>query len=1203
MKNATRLRKHLMAACALCALDLAVPGLAVPAALADPLLPSGGTVAAGSVSIITADPASTLVVQKSKSAIVNWQNFSIGAGASVTFQQPDAASIMLNRVTGAGISAIDGNLLANGQVWLVNANGILFGQGSRIDVGGLIATTSDIRDQDFLTDHYAFGTPSGNLDAAVINHGSIKAATGGSAVLSAAHVVNEGLIAARMGRVVLGGASAFSVDFDGDNLIRYQITAPVSQAPKDSDGKTASALVSNAGTVAADGGTVLMTARAARNVVDNVINTTGMIQANAVSIQNGEVVLDGGEDGTVKVAGTVDVSGQGAGETGGTIAVQAAKIEVVDGARLDASGAAGGGTIRIGGMDAAAGPVAQSVAVGKASIAADATAAGKGGSVAILSQGRTSVAATISAKGVAAGGMVETSGQDLAIQDGTAVDTSALAGATGLWLLDPTDVVIDSAAAANIVSSIASTNVSVTASNDITVNAAVAYTSANSLTLMAGHNLTVNANVQNGGAGAVRAVAGWDGVTGAANILTTPGAYGNNGGSILIGGAGASGRVALGSRLGSTIAAAHDLTIAATNTSAQLGYHGSPTGFVDTNGGITVALSGELTLTGGNASSASFAQIGHGGHEADGNQAGDITINAAGPVTLSGGSALNSYARIGNGGAHSIGIKSGNVILTSGGDITLNAGATLNAGGTGDALVLAATGDFVNQAGASVFSVTGGGRWLVFLGDPANNSAGGLSASPYYNRAFDFATDSYAPVTSAGNRFVYALAPMVTVTIADKTKTYGAATPTLTAAITGGLAGDDPTGVYMGAPVLATAATTGSDVGNYAITGSLGTLVSDFNYGFQFVSGTLHIDPAVLTASLTGLVRKTYDGTATATLSAANFQLNGIVAGDSVTLSGPNGAYDSKNAGTGKLVSVNGLTLLGSDKNNYVLASSSASAAIGVIDPALLTASLTGTIRKTFDGTATANLAATNYLLSGVIAGDSVATNSPSSGLYDSANAGTGKTVSVNGLALTGADKGNYSLAASSLFGAVGVIDPAAVTVSLTGTVQKVFDGNTAATLNASNYALSGVVPGYGVTLNNPVAGTYDSANAGTGKTVSVGGLALSGGGNYVLSSSSVSGAIGIITAAPNDNALISSIQNPTPVPPPAAPPAPPPVPPAFDATSAIERATLRLPAQTSSTSLLDGLLLLVRAPGNTPHGVPPYGQVHSSWGNEAFWQ
>src|ERR1041385_4539089 len=111
MKHA-RFRNRLMMACALPAL-----GLVAPAAVAGPVLPSGGTVAAGSVSLAASDPANTLLVQKSKSAIINWQNFSIGAGASVTFQQPDGSSIALNRVTGTGASAINGNLLANGQVW------------------------------------------------------------------------------------------------------------------------------------------------------------------------------------------------------------------------------------------------------------------------------------------------------------------------------------------------------------------------------------------------------------------------------------------------------------------------------------------------------------------------------------------------------------------------------------------------------------------------------------------------------------------------------------------------------------------------------------------------------------------------------------------------------------------------------------------------------------------------------------------------------------------------------------------------------------------------------------------------------------------------------------------------------------------------------------------------------------------------------
>lgn len=242
-----------------------------------------GTVVAGSAAILQSGPAGTTIVQQSKSAVINWQSFSVGAGAGVTFRQPDSASIALNRVTGPEASAVNGSLLANGQVWLINRNGILFGQGSQINVGGLIATTSDMKDSDFLSGHYVFAVPSNNSDAAVINQGSIKAATGGSVLLSAGRVSNEGLIQARLGHVVLGGADAFSVAFDGDNLLQYQISAPVSQPPKDLQGSPA-ALVSNSGSISAQGGSVLMTARAARGVVDNVINSTGLIQANSASI-------------------------------------------------------------------------------------------------------------------------------------------------------------------------------------------------------------------------------------------------------------------------------------------------------------------------------------------------------------------------------------------------------------------------------------------------------------------------------------------------------------------------------------------------------------------------------------------------------------------------------------------------------------------------------------------------------------------------------------------------------------------------------------------------------------------------------------------------------------------------------------------------------------------------------------------------------
>ncbi len=295
------------------------------------------------------------------------------------------------------------------------------------------------------------------------------------------------------------------------------------------------------------------------------------------------------------------------------------------------------------------------------------------------------------------------------------------------------------------------------------------------------------------------------------------------------------------------------------------------------------------------------------------------------------------------------------------------------------------------------------------------------------------------------------------------------------------------------------------------------------------ISGGIgEIDAATLTASLTGTLQKTYDGTTAAALAAANYKLSGAVAGDSVTLNNPaSGLYDTKNAGSGKIVSVSGVALQGADKGNYILASSNISGAVGEIDAATLTASLTGTVQKTYDGTTTAALASDNYHLAGVVAEDNVSLNDPASGLYDSKNAGINKTVSVSGLALTGSDKNNYILASSNISGAVGEIDAATLTASLTGTVQKTYDGTTAAALTSGNYQLNGVVSEDNVSLNAPAAGLYDTKNAGSGKTVSVSGLALQGAdkNNYVLASSSISGAVGEIDAATLTASLTGPVQ------------------------------------------------------------------------------
>jgi filamentous hemagglutinin family protein len=412
---------------------------------ATPILPSGASIAAGQALVTAPGEASLRIMQSSQKVIINWQSFSIGTGANVTFQQPNNAAILLNRVVGTEISTIKGDLFANGQVWLINGNGILFGPGSRIDVGGLIATTSDMRDADFLAGRYDFGIASRNPDAAVVNQGSIKAATGGSAVLSGARVVNDGVIEANLGKVVLAGANGFSVDFDGDNLIRFEIAAPVSETPRGANGEPAPALVSNSGTIAAQGGKILLTARAARSVVNNVINSTGIVEANSASMQNGEIVFDAGDGGTASVSGSLKAAGRNAGETGGAIALRGDVVTVADGANLDASGDSGGGRVLIGGNLHGAGPEpnARAVSVGAAVIAADAGANGNGGTVAIYSAGATNVAGSISAKGGAKGGdggTVETSGHGLQVAESTRVDTSAPAGATGSWLLDPLNI-------------------------------------------------------------------------------------------------------------------------------------------------------------------------------------------------------------------------------------------------------------------------------------------------------------------------------------------------------------------------------------------------------------------------------------------------------------------------------------------------------------------------------------------------------------------------------------------------------------------------------------------------------------------------------------------------------------------------------------------------------------------------------------------
>lgn len=174
------------------------------AQLAAHALPTGGRVAAGSASISSAGSA-LRVDQSTNKAVIDWQSFNIGSGASVRFNQPSSSSITLNRVgADGGRSLIDGGLTANGQVWLLNPGGALFGPTANINVGGLLASSLKLGNDDFMGGTYRF---SKDGTGSILNQGKLAAKDGGYIALLAPEVRNEGVITARLGTVALASGN------------------------------------------------------------------------------------------------------------------------------------------------------------------------------------------------------------------------------------------------------------------------------------------------------------------------------------------------------------------------------------------------------------------------------------------------------------------------------------------------------------------------------------------------------------------------------------------------------------------------------------------------------------------------------------------------------------------------------------------------------------------------------------------------------------------------------------------------------------------------------------------------------------------------------------------------------------------------------------------------------------------------------------
>lgn len=607
-------------------------------------IPEGGVVTNGVATISSPDSQTVQIKQSSDKAIIQWNSFNIGSSEKTQFVQPSTSSVALNRINpGQGVSQIYGTLTANGNIILVNPAGIYFGPSAYVNVGGLIASTSNISNENFLAGKYIFNEPS-SLAGSIINEGNIIAQEHGLIALLGTGVVNRGYIQAKLGTVLLGAGSKFTIAFAGNQLINFTVDESTPIAGVDNNGNKLSNGVLNEGKIIANGGVIFVRVEAAQHVLDNAINMQGIAEAHSVAQHGGEIIFSGGTEGTVRVSGVVTVSSRKS--QGGTINILGKRIIIESPAIINASGGTGGGTILIGGNAHGAGPQqnADYTFIGaNTNILANAILRGDGGKIVIWSNVATQFYGNISVTGGAQGGnggWIETSSANYLDVNGGRVNALAHYGNPGTWLLDPTNIYIalnqanataagmtgtDTSAnsstgvnpqtfagagavldslltTSNLTAALNTANVIVTTTNasgtgvgNITIVDPFSWSSANTLTLTAANNIGINGAITTGAAGSAL-------ILNATGNVTQTAAIGGSGGLTQQG--------------------------AGTTTLTQ----------VNTYGGATAVNAGSLIFNGsGSAASSSGFTVNEGATLTLDNTATNVIDRISGPLTLAGG--------------------------------------------------------------------------------------------------------------------------------------------------------------------------------------------------------------------------------------------------------------------------------------------------------------------------------------------------------------------------------------------------------------------------------------------------------------------------------------------------------------------------------------------------------------------------------------
>ena len=969
--------------------------------------PSTGVVTTGTATI-SQSADTTTITQTTQKASINWQSFSVAPNETVNFVQPSSSSITLNRVVGVTSSLIEGTINANGQVFLLNPNGIIFSKDSQVNVGGLVASTLNMSDDDFQKGNY---TLSGSSTNSILNLGTITANSGGYVVLAGKTVSNEGLISATLGNVQLAGASKVTLNLNGNSLIKLTIDKGVLDS-----------LVENKGIIQADGGQVYLTTQALSTVLDGMVNNTGIIEANSIDTQNGKIVLFA-HGGTTEISGTLDASAPNTGN-GGFIETSGSHVKIAENTKVTTKTTNGDNGIWL--ID----PV-------------DFTIAASGGDMtgATLSTNLASSSITIQSSSGTSG-----TGGDINVNDTvtwTSGNTLTLSAYNNIYINSTLDasggsggkVVLDYGTGGN-------------ANADYYTHAPINLQAGQNFTTQLGANSAINYTV-----------------------ITTANALQNINGTLFgnfalgsnVDASSIANFVPLGNivtpftgkfdGLGHTIS---NLTINSSDIATDVGLFGDISGAAIQNLGLTNIniTSANNYVVGGfvgymdNASTIKKSYV---------NGGTIVSLNAnlgeggfVGQIYDAGSSISDSFANVA--------IANTGTIVNVGGFVGENGGVIKNSYALGSIDNADYTGGFVgwnsNFDQTSIGSITNSYANVTITNsthtggfdensDPKANfsncyfntatgltdnnpGVSGLSNTQMQQQAnftgFDF-TSTWIGYDGYTAPLLRAFMVPLTVTANDVITTYNG-----TAQSASGVSYSisSPSALLLGSAgyTFGTNSVTGT-AGDHTNAGSVSITPFGYystqqvgGYAISFGNGTMTIDPKALSVSGLSSANKTYDGTTAVSVSNWGSVSTGVGT-ETLTLNHGTASFNDKNVGTSKTVTATGYSLAdgtnGGVASNYTLSSSSTTATADITAKVLTINGFTAD-NKVYDGTTNVNISNWGSVSTGV--GTETLTLNHGTASFSDQNVGTSKTVTGIGYSLADGTNGgvasNYTLSSSS---------------------------------------------------------------------------------------------------------------------------------------------------------------------------------------------